>query len=299
MTRAIAGLAPRPRWYAHPYNRVAVYRVAAALGWLPRDLRLRLAGACGRLAVSFVPRERAAVSEVVALATGATGARLAAMTARVFSEFAMCFSDLVAGARYAHGRLADVGRVIGEEHLRTLPPGVISITAHVGNWDMAGRLLARESGRPTSIVVAPEEVPVLERWLRRDGRDMRFVSRNTPTISLALLAALRRGETLGIQGDRALGNDGDVHVPFLGRPAPFPIGPFRLASATGAPVVPAFCTLGAAGDYDVEVHAPLVIPRGNEQDALRTWVGYLERAVRARPTQWFNFFDIWNPFDQR
>jgi lauroyl/myristoyl acyltransferase len=221
------------------------------------------------------------------------------MTNRVFSEFGMCFSDLVAGARYVHGRLADVGRVIGEEHVRTLPPGVISITAHVGNWDMAGRLLARESGRPTSIVVAPEEVPVLERWLRRDGRDMRFVARNTPTISLALLAALRRGETLGIQGDRALGNDGDVHVPFLGRPAPFPIGPFRLASATGAPVVPAFCALGATGDYDVEVHAPLVIPRGSEQDALRTWVGYLERAVRARPTQWFNFFDIWNPFDQR
>jgi predicted LPLAT superfamily acyltransferase len=25
-------------------------------------------------------------------------------------------------------------------------------------------------------------------------------------------------------------------------------------------------------------------------------VGWLENVVRERPTQWFNFFDVWDPF---
>jgi predicted LPLAT superfamily acyltransferase len=38
--------------------------------------------------------------------------------------------------------------------------------------------------------------------------------------------------------------------------------------------------------------------RGEEETAARTWVAALEAIVRAYPTQWFNFFDIWEPFDQ-
>ena len=70
-------------------------------------------------------------------------------------------------------------------------------------------------------------------------------------MSLELMAALRRGEVVALQGDRALGNRGDISVPFFGRPAPFPVGPFRLASASGAPIVPAFCTLDADHRYAV------------------------------------------------
>ena len=41
---------------------------------------------------------------------------------------------------------------------------------------------------------------------------------------------------------------------------------------------------------------PHIVKRGDEEEALRAWVGILESVVRTRPTQWFNFFDIWNPF---
>jgi len=54
-------------------------------------------------------------------------------------------------------------------------------------------------------VVAEEEARELERWVRRDGDGVRFVARSRPTISLELVAALRRGEVVAVQGDRALG----------------------------------------------------------------------------------------------
>jgi lauroyl/myristoyl acyltransferase len=275
---------------------VELYRLATAIAWLPRSVRLRLAFAVGRFAVRMLPTERAAATRTLAAMTGATGAALAELTARLFGEYAMCFSDLLSTNREPPARLlARMGSVEGMEHVGRIASGLVSVTAHVGNWDMAGRLLARESSRPTHVVVAVEEARALEPWLRRDGGGVRFVARSHPTVSLALMAALHRGEAVGMQGDRALGTSGDVLVPFFGRPAPFPLGPFRLASAARVPVVPAFCTLGRDGRYDMTVHPPLVIGRGSEEDALRTWVGHVERLVAARPTQWFNFFDIWNP----
>ncbi len=229
--------------------------------------------------------------------TGATGPRLEALTVGVFTDFAMCFSDLVSTTCRPASRLASlVGSVQGAEPLTRMTGGLVSLTAHVGNWELAGRLLAGRTIRTTHVVVAKEEARGLERWVRRDGGGVRFVTRSRPTISLELIAALRRGEVVAVQGDRALGTRGDVPIPFFGEPAPFPLGPFMLARAVGVPLVPAFCLLDAERRYAVKVREPLSVARGGEEDAARAWVAILESIVREHPTQWFNFFDIWSPF---
>jgi lauroyl/myristoyl acyltransferase len=290
-------VARRPRWYSHPYNRADLYRLAAGLGWLPRGIRLRMARRLGRLAPRLMPAERAAIRKTMAALTGAAGRRLDDLTVGVFTDFAMCFSDLVSTNRRPAARLtAQVGRVEGVERLAGLEGGgFISLTAHVGNWELAGRLLAGRAARPIHVVVAEEEVRELERWVRRAGDGVRFVARSRPTVSLELVAALRRGEIVAVQGDRALGTRGDVMIPFFGRPAPFPLGPFLLAGAVGAPLVPAFCVLDADYRYAVKVAEPLSPRRGREVEAARAWVAVLEAIVREHPTQWFNFFDIWDP----
>src|SRR6059036_3546512 len=285
-----------PRWYAHPYNRAELYRLTAALGWLPRRVRLGLARRVGHLALSFLPGERAVVQKTLGVMTGATGRRLDELTAEVFGEFAMCFSDLITASRRPARIGSYLGAIRGREHLQGYDGALISLTAHVGNWELAGRVLAQHSARTTHVVVAVEEARALERWLRRDGSGIRFVPRSHPTVSLSLIAALRRGEAVAMQGDRALGNRGDVPVPFFGRPALFPVGPFHLARAAGVPVVPAFCTLDVDGRYVLRVLPPMKITRGGEADALVAWVGTLESIVAEKPTQWFNFFDVWNPF---
>ncbi|HEY3067860.1 MAG TPA: lysophospholipid acyltransferase family protein [Methylomirabilota bacterium] len=292
--KTVAVLA-RPRWHWHPYNRARFYRIAETVGWLPRPLRLRLARRLGALAPRFAPAEHAAARRTLEIVTGATGAALDTLTARVFQDFAMCFSDLVSTNRRSASTLfAYVDAVRGGERVQDLTGGLISITAHVGNWELAGRLLATRSERRTHVVVSPEEAPELERWVRRDGDGVRFVPRAHPGVGVELLAALRRGEVVALQGDRALGTRGDVSIPFFGRPASFPLGPFLLARAAGRPVVPAFCVLNDRHRYTVEIGAPIVVERGEEEAAARAWVGVLEDVVRGHPTQWFNFFDMWS-----
>jgi Kdo2-lipid IVA lauroyltransferase/acyltransferase len=288
--------ARRPRWYTHAYNRADFYRVAASLGWLPRRARLGLARQLGRFAPRWMPLERAAIRNTLAHVTGATGSRLEALTVATFADFAMCFSDLVSTNRQPMARLlshVDTGE--GAERVTSLGGGFISPSAHVGNWELAGRLLAGRSARTTHVVVADEEARELEQWVRRDGGGVRFVTRSRPTISLELVAALRRGEVVAVQADRALGTRGDVLIPFFGKPAPFPLGAFLLAGAVRVPVAPAFCLLGADHRYVVKAAEPFSVARGGEVEAARAWVAMLEQVVREHPTQWFNFFDIWNP----
>ena len=288
--------ARRPRWYSHAYNRADFYRLAAGLGWLPRPARLALARRLGRFAPRRMPRERAAVRNTLARVTGAMGSRLEALTVATFTDFAMCFSDLVSTNRQPMARLVSHVTIADDLERITSPAGgFISPSAHVGNWELAGRLLAGRAARTTHVVVAEEEARELEQWVRRDGNGVRFVTRSRPTIALDLVAALRRGEVVAVQGDRALGTRGDVLIPFFGKPAPFPLGPFLLASAVGVPMVPAFCLLGADYRYLIKVREPMRVPRGGEEEAARAWVTVLEGVVRAHPTQWFNFFDIWNP----
>jgi len=288
-------IAGRRRWHAHAYNRPDLYRLAAGLGWIPRRARLALARGVGRLAPRLMPAERAVVEKTLGRVTGATGARLAALTVGTFVDFAMCFSDLVSTNRGSASRLGDVARVRGADRVTGLAAGFVSLTAHVGNWELAGRLLAGRAARPTHVVVAEEEARDLERWVRRDGDGVRFLSRSRPTVSLELVAALRRGEVVAAQGDRALGTRGDALIPFFGAPAPFPLGPFVLARAVGVPLIPAFCLLDETHRYTVSVAEPIYVCRGGEEESARAWVGLLEETVRAWPTQWFNFFDVWSP----
>src|SRR5262245_52075443 len=121
-----------PRWHWHPYNRAMLYRLAGMLGWLPRGGRLALARAVGELAPRWLPAERAAVRLTLGAVTGATGARLDALTKSVFGEFAMCFTDLVTTNREPPSRLLRyVEQVSGTEHISALTGGLVTVTAHV------------------------------------------------------------------------------------------------------------------------------------------------------------------------
>jgi predicted LPLAT superfamily acyltransferase len=148
--------------------------------------------------------------------------------------------------------------------------------------------------RPTWVVVAAETDPGVERFLRGAGAPVRFVRRDDPTTAVALVAALRRNEVVALQGDRALGTRGDVAVEFFGAPAAFPVGPFVLARAAGAPVVPAFCLLRPDRRYTIALAPPIRVGADGEAAALGRWARVLEDAVRRTPEQWFNFFDVWS-----
>jgi lauroyl/myristoyl acyltransferase len=290
---------PRTRWHAHPYNRPRYYRLAAATApRLPRPLRAWLATRLAGTLASRFPEERAAVRRNLArVHPDHEPAWLDAAVDRVFQRFAVCFADLLSLNR---GPQSGLWRYVKEandqEPTRAALAqgrGCVSITAHLGNWELAGRLLA-SLGRPVHVVMAPEVDPAVGALLDRGGHPgVRFVRMTSPVVVVELIGALRRGEVVAFQLDRAIGGRGDAEVPFFGAPATFPLGPFLTAAAAGAPVVPAFCVLEPDGAYRLHVEPAISVSRGFEGEALRAAVAILERQVRAHWDQWFNFYDVW------
>ena len=295
---AIEAAAP-PRWYTHRLNRPAFYRLGAMLaGALPRPARLALARALAPRAAEWFPAERARVrANLARVRPGAGPAERERLVDEVFRHFAICFADLVSTNRRESRPERLVARIEGDAHLLAANAegrGLVLVTAHFGNWELGGRLLASRLGRPTHVVVAAEADPGVERFLRGGPGPVRFVRRSDPTAVLPLVGALRRNEVVALQGDRALGSRGDACVDFFGAPAPFPLGPFVLARAAGAPVVPAFCLLDRELRYTVVMAPAIHVRAGEESAALAEWVGVLETMVRRAPEQWFNFFDVWS-----
>lgn len=296
VSQAVLPATPAPRWYAHGLNRAAVYRLSAAVaGVLPRPLRLRAAQAVAAAAGRRFPEEHGVVRRTLArVLDGAAPASLDALVSEVFRNFAVCFTDLITTNR-GRGVAGLLAGLEGAEHLAAaerMGRGLVVLTAHLGNWELGGRLLAGTMTRRTHVVVAPEQDVAVERFLRGNG-PVRFLTRRRPTDALPLVAALRRNEVVALQGDRALGGRGDRRQPFFGAPAPFPLGPFVLARAAGAPVLPAFCVLRADRRYTISIGEPWTVSARGEADALAHWVRVLEAMVRRHPTQWFNFYDVW------
>jgi len=290
-----------PDWYSHGLNRLFYYRLAqVAASALPRPVRRRLARGLGRVLARAVPAERRAVrSNLARVLPGAGERELDRRTGETFANFGAFFADLLTLNRRPAADLgAYVASAEGEHHLDAALAagrGVVLLTAHLGNWEFAGRLLSSRGRRTAHVVLSAEQDQTLERYLRLDSPQLRFVTRRHATSTLGLLAALRRAELVAMQADRPTGGRGDAIVPFFGEPAAFPIGPFVLARAAGAAVVTAFCAMAPGGRYRLEIDPPIWVKPGEEAAALATTVTSLERVIRAYPTQWFNFFDAWSP----
>jgi len=299
---APAGIAHTPpQWYTHTYNRLAFYRlIATCAPLLPRRLRLRVAGVIATLLRHGMRREYAAVRRnLTRLLPTASHVEVERQARAVFRHFAYVFADLLSlnrGAlpvqqRYVHS-------VHGLEHLHAVlasPRGFVAATAHLGNWDLAGRLLSTY-GKTLHVLMAPEQDTALQHFLRqrREHTGRRFVTNDHPTVFVQLLAALRRGDVVAVQTDRATGHRSDVLVPFFGVPAPFPLGPFKLAGAAQVPVLPCFCVMRPDQRYTICVEAAIDVVRGHEESALQRMVGVLERYVAMAPEQWCNFYDVWD-----
>jgi lauroyl/myristoyl acyltransferase len=149
-------------------------------------------------------------------------------------------------------------------------------------------------------VTAPMEIvrdPALARWFldsrRRSGVNIVPMAAARP----ALLAAIKRGESVGLVADRDLLHNG-IMVPFFGHPAPLPAGPALLAVESGLPIYAA----SARRAPNLRYRGKLIQVPTTAQGRLRERVTAIttemarvfETLLADGPEQWFGaFHPIW------
>jgi predicted LPLAT superfamily acyltransferase len=198
-------------------------------------------------------------------------------------------------------------RSLGYEVMRrgmASPQGCVMLSAHVGNWELSGRWLSGYRLGPFNLVMLENDDPRIAARVKAalGTAGISVIDLAEPfAASLAIAAALRRGETCCMLGDRTAGAaDHTVAVPFCGGTARFPTGPFLAAAVTGAAVMPVFCIKTGWRSYATFALEPWTVrfsSRTRRQQELHAavarWARCLERMLRRYPMQWHNFYEFW------
>ncbi len=210
--------------------------------------------------------------------------------------------------RYAMIKNPDIFRYreIGtEETVRALhesKKGLVVLTSHAGNWQVALRQLGWDFKKKVCIVMRPENNRVVQEFLqiRTGGRALQIINPEGHLGGvLEMMQALEEGSVVCLMGDRSYGFD-SVEVPFLGKAAYFPYGAFSIAAAGEYPVVALLTHKVSEREYVADISSiwyPAYVKGENKKEQLKKWVaGYvklLETFVKQYPYECFLFHNVW------
>jgi lauroyl/myristoyl acyltransferase len=253
---------------------------------------------------SMLKKERKAVEGNLRQITGSRGLSLLWKIYRVFYSFSDFMVSYCYVPKASHADLLSMlvsgenASAIIDSHLAA-GTGIILWTAHLGNPEIASRLLELH-GRPVNIARVVEDKPA-ERMLREMMANDRLKIvdlKRGPLATIELLQALRRNEIVAIQGDRVYHPRHSAEVSMFAKPASFPLGPFLLSQVSGAPVLPAFVIRRSWLRYQILTGEAILPGTSGDTDAdqraaLEQAVGFLEAQVSLHYDQWMNFFDFW------
>ena len=192
--------------------------------------------------------------------------------------------------------------------------GVLLLGSHLGNIELCRALGRRHKHIKINALVFTEHAErfntVMKAVNPKSDLNLIQVSSMGPDTAILLQQKIEQGEWVVIVGDRTSTSkeSRSVWADFLGKPAPFPQGPFMLASVLKTPV---YLLFGLRDDSSETPHFnvyfehfsdKLVLPRKERQKALQdvvqNYANRLEHYTLQAPLQWYNFFNFWTLSNQ-
>ncbi|MBS1774071.1 MAG: lipid A biosynthesis acyltransferase [Bacteroidetes bacterium] len=193
---------------------------------------------------------------------------------------------------FAHEGVENIDKLVADGK------GGVLVSAHLGNWEVAGHLLKRV-GAPINIVMYDGEGEQLKAYMEKFDNKRSFniiFIREDQSHIYEMSAALNRNELICLHADRFRPGNRIMQHDFLGETANFPAGPFILASKLKAPV----CFVFAFKETNFHYHFyafPGKVYEGRGTTGMEVmlddYVSLLEKMLKKYPEQWFNYFDFW------
>lgn len=288
--------------YRYPLY-LLVRGAAWLLGLIPRPVMLPLARGLGRFGFAVVLRQRNKALANLRTAFGAekNETEIRGIAREVFENLAETGADLLQFGRLTPEKFARIvdtveaetvyRRVLGEGN------GLISLTAHIGNWEFLAAAMAAR-GFQGGVLARRIYYDRYNNWIvgLRARAGVPTLYRDDPPKKLFQI--LRDGKIIGLLPDQDIDSLKSIFVPFFGRPAYTIVAPAKLSIATGAPILPNFLIRTGGGRYRI-VLGDLIRPDPSEnrdeavENMTRAWMQACEKVIRAYPGQWAWMHNRW------
>ena len=265
------------------------YRMAPARA---AQARLNLGRVCGWLVESGMASERVGRA-------AADPAELERLVRRAFRHSARYYLEVsrtpVMSGEYIRRHLVIETPELIDEAFKQ--PPVIFVGLHFGAIELPAVYLVDRSQRPAVAPMETVDDPDLQAWFMRTRGAIGLRIVGLREARRELLAALRRGESVGLVGDRDL-TGGGIEIEFFGAPAPLPAGPGLLVMEANVPAYLMSVRRTGIGRYRGRLDRLPMPSEGSRRERLMAYLNaearVFERAIALAPEQWWAiFFPIW------
>ena len=220
-----------------------------------------------------------------------------------YLEFAKLLVEIVKmNQLYSRDKISIVGSPGAIEYAEPGPGKevggqVIIVTAHYGNWEVAGTAYSEQANRPMTSFMRPFGNPLIgEMILNHRGGDLHdLVDKHEGIRPILRAAAAGRNITMLID-QHAAGAEG-VDCEFFGHPARIHMTPALLHLKTGIPILPEITRRKPGSNFEFElVFGDLIRykPTGDKQRDIQVvcqmCATALEKLIMEQPEQW-----LWAP----
>jgi Kdo2-lipid IVA lauroyltransferase/acyltransferase len=268
---------------------------------IPRSYILRLGRLLGDMwRLGDVPRRRTVVRNLEFTHPHLSRAEIRSLTRCIFQHLGTNLLEISQMGFFSREDILSSVRVAGAEHFRDAmdgPGGVVLISAHLGNWEMALQFAACYFPVPVLTVAKHMRFKPLDRWLTnlRTRLGARVIFKEGAFSEMA--KTVRNDGVVILLVDMSRRRDG-VDVNFFGRKATATPGAALVALRCNSPVIPGFCFRGADGQLTAQFYPAVSIQRTGDlrsDVAVNTQLitDVLERAIREHIDQWFWYHRKW------
>jgi predicted LPLAT superfamily acyltransferase len=185
--------------------------------------------------------------------------------------------------------------------------GGLLISAHIGNFEMAGNMLERLKTEVNIIMFDAEHAKIKDYLDSVTSRKFNVIALKEDNSHIfEINKAFGEKQIVCIHGDRFVKGSKTLSIKFLGEKSGFPTGPFYLAMKFNVPVSFVFAMKESATHYHFFATPPRVyqqqgLQRKRDQTIeaiIKDYICVLEKMVQKYPSQWFNYYNFWEADEQ-
>jgi lauroyl/myristoyl acyltransferase len=170
--------------------------------------------------------------------------------------------------------------------------GVVALSAHVGNWELGGIVLAC-LGYPIFGVALPHKSKKVNDFFngQREKKGVKVISFGKA--ARTCLKLLAENKIIALVGDKDFTKDTGVVTDFFGRPSFMPKGPAAFALKNGSVIIPVFVLRNPDDTFTIKINKPIDCSSNTIEGITAKCTEEIEKLVKAYPEQWYMFKKFW------